>query len=253
MADIVPFGKYKNQPLAALAQDKGYCEWLAGQSWVAERFPQIHTIIINNFAEPTETPEHNALQLRFLDEAVRLKVSMCWALAARPMYYTFRQGLYRPLLACVTDPIFEERGIDVHWDVTIWYPSRVTRTIAGLYEHRIPEGTYLWTQHEVTLAVECKPSLGDDYPAVLRFLHGLPETLHGLSLAKVVVAEQWSFRGGTVSQVQALFQSSGVLLLDMAGLETLPSIACIEKRDLPAVESYAKGAKISQLEERGMP
>lgn len=46
MADIVPFGKYKNQPIEALTQDASYCEWLRGQGWVAERFPEIHTVTL---------------------------------------------------------------------------------------------------------------------------------------------------------------------------------------------------------------
>jgi hypothetical protein len=66
--EMVPFGKYRGQPVAVLQQDAQYCQWLLGQGWVAERFPELHTIIINNFGEPSETPEHNALQARFLDD-----------------------------------------------------------------------------------------------------------------------------------------------------------------------------------------
>jgi hypothetical protein len=65
---IVPFGKYKGQPLEALQQDQAYCEWLVGQDWFRTRFTAIHTLIINNFGTPGETPEHNQLQARFLDD-----------------------------------------------------------------------------------------------------------------------------------------------------------------------------------------
>ena len=71
--EIVPFGKYKGQPVEALAQDKEYCEWLVAQDWFRAKFTAIHTLIINNFGEPDESPEHNQLQARFTDEEFRRK------------------------------------------------------------------------------------------------------------------------------------------------------------------------------------
>jgi hypothetical protein len=68
MSEIVPFGKYKGQPVEVLANDRGYLDWLTAQAWFRERYAGIYTLIVNNFGEPTETPEHNALQARFLDE-----------------------------------------------------------------------------------------------------------------------------------------------------------------------------------------
>jgi hypothetical protein len=65
---IVTFGKYKGQPVEALAADRQYFEWLSGQAWFRERYQNIYTLIVNNFAEPNETPEHNRLQVRFLDD-----------------------------------------------------------------------------------------------------------------------------------------------------------------------------------------
>src|SRR6266699_159773 len=67
-ADIVPFGKYKGKPVEVLAQDREYCDWLASQDWFRSRFTAIHTLIVNNFGEPSETPEHNALQALFTEE-----------------------------------------------------------------------------------------------------------------------------------------------------------------------------------------
>jgi hypothetical protein len=231
MADIVPFGKYKNQPLEVLAQDAGYCEWLAGQGWVAQRYPEIHTLIINNFADPSETPEHNALQLCFLEEALRLKVTQCLVLVHQPRKQWFRDGHYLPLFASCGDPLFEENGIDVQWHSTLWYPT---------YDHSPrykPDGTYtgrsayVWEKDYLLTIVECKPSLGDDYPAVLRFLHPFGGY-------KALVVQDYAFRGGTVEQVQKLFQLSHVLLLDMPSLHTLPQIRCFRQEELPSAEDY---------------
>lgn len=66
--NIVPFGKYKGQPVETLAQDKPYLEWLSSQDWFRERYSGIYTLIVNNFTEPSETPEHNSLQVLFLDD-----------------------------------------------------------------------------------------------------------------------------------------------------------------------------------------
>jgi len=68
---ILPFGKYKGQPVEVLEQDQQYRDWLLAQPWFRERFQLIHTYIVNNFGAPAETPEHNALQARFLDESFR--------------------------------------------------------------------------------------------------------------------------------------------------------------------------------------
>jgi len=66
---LVPFGKYKGQPVEVLAQDKGYMDWVMSQDWFRERYPSFHTLIVNNFATDSETPEHNSLQVLFLDDA----------------------------------------------------------------------------------------------------------------------------------------------------------------------------------------
>lgn len=90
--EIIPFGKYKGQPLEVLQQDKGYCDWLMAQDWLQSRFPELRTLIINNFAEPTETPEHNALQARFLEDAFVIAATMLFYPACRKTP-SFRAGI----------------------------------------------------------------------------------------------------------------------------------------------------------------
>ena len=66
---LVPFGKYKGQPVSVMQNDTQYCDWLATQDWFRERYANVYNqVIINNFTEPTETPEHNRLQMLFLDD-----------------------------------------------------------------------------------------------------------------------------------------------------------------------------------------
>src|SRR5215472_15849134 len=61
-------------PVEALAADRAYCDWLVNQDWFRERYANVYTLIINNFGEPSETPEHNALQARFLDDGFQRAV-----------------------------------------------------------------------------------------------------------------------------------------------------------------------------------
>jgi uncharacterized protein (DUF3820 family) len=67
---IIPFGKYKGRLIdEVLIDDPNYLQWLAGQDWFRAKFVVLHQVIINRGAPAEETPEHNALQVRFLDDA----------------------------------------------------------------------------------------------------------------------------------------------------------------------------------------
>lgn len=68
---VVPFGKYKGQPLEVLAADPDYAQWMIQTPRLREQHPDVYTIVINNFQEPNETPEHNALQVLFLEQDYR--------------------------------------------------------------------------------------------------------------------------------------------------------------------------------------
>ena len=74
-AEIVPFGKYKGQPVELLIADSDYCEWLTGQPWFRDRFRDVYNLVINYGAEPQDSPEHNQMQAAFLDD------QWCFALA----------------------------------------------------------------------------------------------------------------------------------------------------------------------------
>lgn len=71
---IIPFGKYKGRLVdEVLLDDPGYLQWLAGQDWFRAKFNILHQVIINRGAEPEETPDHNAMQVRFLDDEFCLR------------------------------------------------------------------------------------------------------------------------------------------------------------------------------------
>lgn len=68
---IIPFGKYKGQPITTLLKDTNYLEWYKQQEWF-KKFPIVYNICVNqtivNQNENSKTPEHNKIQNLFLEE-----------------------------------------------------------------------------------------------------------------------------------------------------------------------------------------
>jgi hypothetical protein len=56
--NIVPFGKYKGQPVEALQADTSYIHWLLSKGWFRSQHTGLYEAIIQYNGEPTETPEH---------------------------------------------------------------------------------------------------------------------------------------------------------------------------------------------------
>lgn len=72
--NIVPFGKHKGKDVLELIEaDPNYIQWLVGQDWFRDKYVTLHQTIINRGPESEETPEHNALQVMFLDDAFCLR------------------------------------------------------------------------------------------------------------------------------------------------------------------------------------
>lgn len=67
---IIPFGKYKGQPVEILQADPKYSEWLQAQQWFREKFMDLFSMV-SAVQAPTESPAHNIMQARFLDKEYR--------------------------------------------------------------------------------------------------------------------------------------------------------------------------------------
>ena len=86
---LVPFGKYKGQPVEVMQMDTGYCEWLSTQDWFRERYANVYQqVIINNFTEASETPEHNKLQMLFLDKEFYKKIESALPFDPRKLFHS---------------------------------------------------------------------------------------------------------------------------------------------------------------------
>jgi hypothetical protein len=73
---IVPFGKYKGQPLEIMLSDANYVNYQKQQpgfmKWLQDNHITIYNIFTTGAQQIQDTPEHNKLQARFLDKNFQL-------------------------------------------------------------------------------------------------------------------------------------------------------------------------------------
>jgi hypothetical protein len=229
--NVVPFGKYKGQPVEVLAQDRPYLEWLSAQDWFRERYASIYTLIVNNFTEAAETPDHNALQVLFLDDAFCTRfltvLKPQWRTAAiqhltqlvleRKKHLIEGYGLGDRVKKQIDETIskflninwtsrfhreFEQRGIDVRlgcYIVTTELPER-ERYGADLFESAVDVCAGYFN-------IEIKPSVGDDYPAVLRQMRANnSHVLFTQNYAGVGATEEQFVKTFTLSDIKIVFR-----------------------------------------------
>lgn len=218
MSTLVPFGKYKGQPVERMIADRDYCEWLAGQEWFRSRYAQIHTLVINYGAEPEETPEHNRMQARFLDDAYCLAVAALVeprlleteaelyqrivqeVTSGRDWYQrTYRKQCdrewsYGALERAVDEKRFEVKGWDVVYLATAGYQVFCDSSYEGF------AGI-----NRLGISVECKPSIGDDFPKVMRQMASRPV----LGRA-VLLVDSYAGSGVSFDQMRQMMKASGI-------------------------------------------
>jgi len=233
MNEIIPFGKHRGKPVETLAADPQYANWLTCQDWFRERYPDIHTIVINNYAETDGTPEHNRLQARFLDaEFVRKFVGFTLSRRIKaflniplPDFAATREELIRTRSfkelekldkfesdptnlkksICINTPTFEEKGADV---------SVVVRFEGPLEDHYVTRPvSYAFglIEKPIGLRVEIKPSLGDDYPAVIRQMRA--------SRCNILIIDDYAGSGATLNEVRKMFNNSGIAFVSFSDIE----------------------------------
>jgi uncharacterized protein (DUF3820 family) len=99
--NVIPFGKHKGKLVEeVLATDPSYLHWLCGQADFRVKFGDLYQVIINRGAEPEETPDHNAMQVKFLDAKFCIRFVEhaypdCFELAAKLFDETRKRNLNR--------------------------------------------------------------------------------------------------------------------------------------------------------------
>ena len=74
---VIHFGKYSGKSAAQImADDPQYVQWILAQPWFQEKNPKLVQFFISGGgSEASETPEHNALQAKFIQDAYCLAVA----------------------------------------------------------------------------------------------------------------------------------------------------------------------------------
>jgi uncharacterized protein (DUF3820 family) len=230
--NIVPFGKYRGQPLEALVADQDYVQWLMAQDWFRTRFANLYQVVINHGSELAETPEHNALQVLFLEDAFCLAFTRAAVpdLDQEAIKELTENGSHE--LQGWHYQIGEKQRPLIHFGDTTSYEQRRQSELAGLQANiaRVVAGfqpityqfrrsfelgrppldveliVYAQAANECearlnTIRVELKPGVSDDYPAVLRQMNA--------NRAEVLLLREYTGRGATREQFIKTFATAG--------------------------------------------
>ena len=224
MSKIVPFGKYKDQPVETLIADRGYCEWLAAQPWFAERFRDLHQIVINYGAEPQDTPAHNRLQAMFLDPTICFRLASLvkpeWVgFEAKAVTFLEENAEWRDATRQEV-PVTYQYGFEVSgWDVYLKFNGGIIYTREAYALPSADVNTYYksFGPHGSAIMIECKPLVGDDYPTILRQIQRYPGWGD-----KVLLLEVFDARGATFEQVKEIFSCSKIKLVLLNEIDLPP-------------------------------
>jgi hypothetical protein len=245
---IVPFGKYKGVAAADLPTiDPRYAEWLLAQGWVAQQFAAIHAAIAARGATSDDSPEHNALQVRFLEPAFRLA---CVQLGLGKRLDDGREDERRTFIQCAERTVSDiKRDLEhlnrhfrgTHGERIARLQSQIEAAEAALvsvqtddyqcktqavFEYHGLDVILYWlhTPHgtkprsRITnapsrnqIALELKPTLGDDFPTVMR-------QMRRLEYAYLVVG---TYNGTTVSeqQLRQMFEANSQKVIFVREIE----------------------------------
>lgn len=229
--NLIPFGKYRGQPIEILENDPEYADWIAQQQWAKERYPQIVNIIINKFGESEETPDHNAMQAKYLDKiyAAKLveliggfKTDVFWARNANELMDGYRVKLDARLKKTPVDAsgLVKSVGFEIEAvDVLITVGDVGVASISAKSEFSSMWETVGWSDCKRSkVAVELKPVISDDYPAILRQMRN--------NKSSVLVFGKYMGTGVDEATMRKFFQSQGLLAVkesevDAVTVETL--------------------------------
>lgn len=166
---VIPFGKHKGKTIEEIQNFDP-----AYLHWLIAQdwFRDKFVVLYQTIihgAEPQETPEHNALQALFLNDEFCLKVARATGRNIAGNEKIFRRT-------------FEDKGVDVK---------------------------IVMSGHAPTFAIEIKPTVGDDYPAVLRQIRALvPVEFYAPDA--ILFLERYTGTGATREQFIEIFKNSGV-------------------------------------------
>jgi len=190
---LVPFGKYKGQPITTLMNDTKYLEWCKQQEWF-QKFPIVYNICVNQTITTnnpnSKTPQHNKLQNLFLNnENVEKLLRIIFKKTSKNIEIGSGDIKFEGMF---------------NWDLIVsnyqwwlcdcdWSDETKDRCDCEInkkfYErYKIPEDGNNLKFHE--LYCEIKPLMGDDYPCVLRKMNTQIELTNNYAKKQNEIHEQ---------------------------------------------------------------
>jgi len=235
LPEIVPFGKYKGKPVEALQQDAQYCDWLMAQDWFNSRYGGLKTLIVNNFQEASETPEHNKLQGLFLDNDFCTAIGYLLHPVTKKTYesnisWKKREIEHIDRYRSSSNP--SELALAIEKNLKIDF---VIKLVSGdaQFENRGIDASFFVEQVEFPNAgglswgkkysVEIKPSVGDDYPATIRQILSKKESLnkdpHVTFGAAVLFYTEYTGSGITEDMMRKMMSRQGIYTVRLDEVE----------------------------------
>jgi len=203
---------------------------VSGNDDLKQKYKDIYTVIINNFQpQAIDTPEHNQMQIRFMTEAHSLKLAFLVSdkklfqynnkhfiehapkfindlksMGINPSEFIqqFKRKNGMKLLNLTKIDYETKEGLDVKYDVSYGYsdivsqPEYLFRRADNLFEKFWENKTYS------SIKLELKPSVGDDYPTVLRQMKA--------SKANILLIREYTGVGVTFEDFIKFFASQGI-------------------------------------------
>lgn len=212
--ELVPFGKYKGQPVEVLRGDPKYLDWVMSQDWVRQRYEATFNFIINNFGEPAETPEHNALQVLFLDQGFSDRFYDHLAPGRRKEWATkwakhelddvqkrlrYAEGYDKEAV-----PGLRDEEVERH---EIWAGGGTVDSVNIAFEDKGADVVLNGAR------IEIKPTVGDNFPAVLRQMKA--------NKCDVLYVGSYSGMGATREQFVAFFKREGIRVVFHGDVEII--------------------------------
>jgi hypothetical protein len=224
---VVPFGKYKGRHVAEMIADRQYCEWLASQGWFAEKYQPIYQIVVMGGPEPQDTPAHNRLQAMFLNDGFCERFIKKFSSSPKQPSYTYsfgeghlwltpknttREVRAEKLITCELTKIQFRREfecdrsqIDVLLTVYYYFSGTARGVDGGMFEFEDESASK-------DFSIEIKPSLGDDFPSVLRQARA--------KRCGIVAFETFTATTVRIEQVREMFKP--IRLVSIADMADMP-------------------------------
>jgi len=225
---LVPFGKYKGQPITSLLNDTKYLEWCKQQEWF-QKFPIVYNICVNQTIttnnQNSKTPEHNKLQNMFLKNE---NVKKLWDIIINKYCKSNRHKILK-----LKSYKIEFEG-SFNWDC-IFVFNNYTQCPNGPRCCSDEDGISVIAQFVFT---EIKPLLGDDYPCILRKMKNQIELTKNAykdisdNLKFILIIKEYNSTNTLKDELIKIFTQSKIIVIFTEKIfDNLPSQIITEQRD----------------------